>query len=61
MTMATYIFSVTETVHHQYSIEAETQEEAEAIYYSYNQDQLKEFDLDGSDDWDKPYEIEKQG
>lgn len=59
--MAKYRISVTETIHHEYSIEADTPEEAEAIYYSYNQEQLKEFDLDGSDDWDKPYEIEKEG
>lgn len=58
--MATYIFSVTETVHHRFRIEASTQEEAEAIYYSHTTEELRAIDEDGQVDWDKPYEIERE-
>jgi tRNA threonylcarbamoyladenosine modification (KEOPS) complex Pcc1 subunit len=55
--MKQYAVYVTENVNHTYIIEAESEEEAEAIYYSYNDDQLKSEDSDGSVGWDSPWEI----
>lgn len=58
--MKKFLIRVTESINHDYQIEAETQEEALAIYYSYNNEQLKELDLDGQAEWDsRPWEIEE--
>ena len=58
--MKKYLIRVTESINHDYSIEAESQEQALAIYYSYNNDQLKELDLDGQAEWDThPWDIEE--
>jgi hypothetical protein len=40
-----------------YVIEAESAEEAENIYHSYDDDQLKSEDCDGSVGWDSPWEV----
>lgn len=55
--MKQYAVYVTENVNHTYIIEAESEEQAEEIYYSYNDDQLKSEDSDGSVGWDSPWEI----
>lgn len=55
--MAKYAVYVTENVNHMYVIEAESAEKAEEIYYSYDDDQLKSEDSDGSVGWDSPWEI----
>ena len=52
-----YAVYVTENVSHMYVIEAESAEEAENIYNSYDDDQLKSEDSDGSVGWDRPWEI----
>jgi hypothetical protein len=56
--MKKFTLRVTESINHDYEIEAETEEEALSIYYSYNNDQLKSLDLDGQSEWDThPWEI----
>jgi len=55
--MPKYAVYVTESVNHTYIIEAESAEQAEQIYYSYDDDQLKSEDSDGSTGWDSPWEI----
>jgi hypothetical protein len=57
--MKKFVIRVTESINHDYEIQAETEEEALSIYYSYNDEQLKELDLDGQSEWDShPWEIE---
>lgn len=57
--MKKFLIRVTESINHDYEIQAETEEEALSIYYSYNDEQLKELDLDGQSEWDShPWEIE---
>jgi hypothetical protein len=56
--MPKYAVYVTENVNHMYVIEAESAEEAEEIFYSFDDDQLITEDLDGQVGWDKPYEVE---
>ena len=56
--MKKFTLRVTESINHDYEIEAETEEEARSIYYSYDNDQLKSLDLDGQSEWDThPWEI----
>lgn len=55
--MAKYAVYVTENVNHMYVIEAESAQEAETIYYTYDDDQLITEDSDGSVGWDSPWEI----
>ena len=57
MSKKQYAVYVTENVSHMYVIEAESAEEAENIYDSYDDDQLKSEDSDGSVGWDRPWEI----
>lgn len=58
--MKKYLVRVTESINHDYEIEAGSPEEAVAIYHSYNNDQLKELDLDGQAEWDShPWEVEE--
>jgi hypothetical protein len=57
--MKKFVIRVTESINHDYEIQAETEEEALSIYYSYNDEQLKELDLDGQSEWDShPWDIE---
>jgi hypothetical protein len=57
--MKKFTLRVTESINHDYEIQAETEEEALSIYYSYNDEQLKELDLDGQSEWDShPWDIE---
>ena len=56
-----YTLRVTESVNHDYLIEAECEEEALEIYQSYDAEQLKTLDLDGSSDWDTyPWDITEE-
>ena len=54
---------VTESINHDYAIEAETEEEAIDAYHRFDDAQIKALDLDGSGDWDTHpwdvYEIEE--
>jgi hypothetical protein len=55
-----YLFRVTESINHDYMIEAETEEEAMNIYQNYTMEQLQELDLDGQSSWDSyPWDVEK--
>jgi hypothetical protein len=54
-----YTIEVTETVNHSYEVEAGSEEEALEIYYSYDDDQLKTLDQDGSISWDSPWEVKE--
>ena len=57
--MAKYLFRVTESINHDYMIEAETEEEALTIYQNYTMEQLEELDLDGQSSWDSyPWDVE---
>jgi hypothetical protein len=55
--MNTWIVSVTETRHHAYEVQAETEEEAIEIYDAYGAYELAEHDIDGSTYWDSPWEV----
>lgn len=53
-----YLIRVTETINHDYEIEASSEEEALSIYYSYDDNQLAELDLDGQCSWDsRPWDV----
>lgn len=57
--MTKYLVRVTETINHDYVIEADSPEEAEAVYESYDDNDLKNLDIDGQSEWDAhPYDIE---
>jgi hypothetical protein len=57
--MKKYIVRVTETINHEYIIEADSPEEAEQVYYSYEDSDLQNFDIDGQAMWDThPYDID---
>lgn len=58
--MKTYIVRVTENVNHEYLIKAESEQAALDIYESFNYDDLKEKDEDGSASWDSPWDIEEE-
>ena len=55
--MKKFIVSVTEDISHQYEIEAETKEEALKAYDKFNDEDLKTKDLDGSHNWDIPWDV----
>ena len=53
-----YTLRITESINHDYEIEASCEEVALEIYQSYDDEQLKALDLDGSSDWDTyPWDI----
>jgi len=55
-----YIVRVTETINHEYEVEAKSKEEALAVYDRFNDDDLRVKDLDGSVSWDIPWDVEEQ-
>lgn len=58
--MKKFLVRVTESINHDYEIEAETAEEAVEVYYSYTNAQLKSRDLDGQSEWDAhPWAVEE--
>jgi hypothetical protein len=58
--MKKFLVRVTESINHDYEIEAETKEQAVEIFHSYDDAQLKELDLDGQADWDThPWDVEE--
>jgi hypothetical protein len=58
--MKKFLVRVTESINHDYEIEAETKEQAVEIYHSYNNAQLTELDLDGQAEWDAhPWDVEE--
>lgn len=59
--MPKYIIRVTETVNHDYLIEASSEDDALSIYYSYGENELAELDLDGQGEWDAhPWDVEER-
>ena len=48
---------VTESVNHDYLVEAENEDEAVEAYYRLSAEELKTNDLDGESDWDKPWDV----
>lgn len=58
--MKKFLVRVTESINHDYEIEAETKEEAVEIYHGYTNAQLKSRDLDGQSEWDAhPWTVEE--
>lgn len=54
-----YLVRVTETINHDYVIEAESEEQATNIYHTYSDEQLKELDQDNQSSWDAyPWDVE---
>lgn len=61
--MKQFMVRVTESINHDYIVEAEDEEGALEAYYNLTNDELKTKDVDGDSAWDKPwdvYEIEGQ-
>lgn len=48
---------VTESISHCYEVEAEDKDGALEAYYRLTSEQLESEDLDGSTDWDAPWDI----
>ena len=56
--MAKYLVQVTESVNHQYEIEADSEEEALEKYHNLTNDELTSRDLDGQSDWEPhPWDV----
>jgi hypothetical protein len=54
-----YLVRVTETINHDYVIEAESEEDATNVYHNYTMEQLTELDQDGQSSWDAyPWDVE---
>lgn len=58
--MAKYIVRVTETINHEYEVEAASHDEAINAYHELTDDELKTKDLDGDRSWDVPWDVEEQ-
>jgi hypothetical protein len=58
--MKKYIIRVTETINHEYEVEAESHDAALAAFDRFDDDDLKDKDLDGSTGWDTPWDVEEQ-
>jgi len=58
--MKKFLVRVTESINHDYEIEAESKDEAVKIYHSYTDAQLQSRDLDGTSEWDAyPWDVEE--
>lgn len=55
--MKKFMVRVTESVNHDYLVEAENEDEAVEAYYRLSAEELKTKDLDGCGDWDKPWDV----
>ncbi len=55
--MKKYIIQVTESVNHQYEVEAEDEDGALEAYDRLTDAQLKTRDLDGDSGWDRPWDV----
>lgn len=55
--MKKYIIQVTESVNHQYEVEAKDEDGALEAYYRLTDAQLKTRDLDGDSGWDRPWDV----
>ena len=58
--MAKYLVRFTETINHDYVVEADSPEAATDIVQNYSDEQLKELDIDNQSSWDSyPWDIEE--
>lgn len=57
--MKKFLVRVTESINHDYLIEADSREDALSIYDSYTSEQLVELDRDGDSSWDSPWDVEE--
>lgn len=58
--MAKYLVRFTETINHDYVVEADSPEDATDIVQNYSDEQLKELDIDNQSSWDSyPWDIEE--
>lgn len=55
--MKKFMVRVTESINHDYIVEAENEEEAVEAYYRFNNDELKTKDVDGDSSWDRPWDV----
>jgi hypothetical protein len=55
--MKKYIVQVTESINHQYEVEAENEEQALDAYDRLTEVQLKTRDTDGDSGWDRPWDV----
>lgn len=55
--MKKYMVEVTESINHQYEVEADSEEEALLVYERLTAEQLISRDLDGGSGWDRPWEV----
>ena len=55
--MKKYTVSVSETINHSYSVEADSVEEALRAYDKFTSEDLERLDLDGSNSWDVPWDV----
>jgi hypothetical protein len=55
--MKKYTVSVSETINHSYSVEADSVEEALIAYDKFTSEDLERLDLDGSNSWDQPWDV----
>lgn len=55
--MKKYTVSVSETINHSYSVEADSMEDALEAYYKLTSEDLERLDLDGSNSWDQPWDV----
>ena len=55
--MKKFMVRVTESINHDYLVEAENEDEAVEAYYRLSAEELKTNDLDGESDWDKPWDV----
>ena len=55
--MKKYIVQVTESINHQYEVEAENEDGALDAYDHLTEAQLKSRDIDGDSGWDRPWDV----
>ena len=55
--MKKFMVRVTESVNHDYLIEAENKEDAINKYEALTNEELISLDVDGQSDWDKPWDV----
>ena len=55
--MKKYIVQVTESINHQYMVEAENEDGALDAYDRLTEAQLKSRDIDGDSGWDRPWDV----
>lgn len=55
--MKKYIVQVTESINHQYEVEAENEDGALDAYDRLTEAQLKSRDIDGDSGWDRPWDV----